>query len=332
MTTPDLTALAGARCLITGGMGFIGSNLAIALVNLGAHVTIADAMIPGYGGNLFNIAPIRERVTVNFCDVRDVNVMNYLVQGQDFVFHLAGQVDHILSLSDPFPDIDMNIKGTAIVMEACKHHNPQARVIYSGTRGQYGAAVSLPVDETAPTNPKGIYEISRLTAEKIVQVYHDIHGVRSTMLRLTNVYGPRAQMHHPRYGVVNWFVRLAIDDDEIKVFGDGRILRDFLYIDDTVEALLMCAVSAAAYGEILNVGVDEPTDFVTLAETLIEVAGTGRWAFAPFSAERKAQEPGDFYSDITKIERLVGWRPRTSLRDGLAATVAFYRAHRGEYW
>jgi UDP-glucose 4-epimerase len=332
MTTPDLTALAGARCLITGGMGFIGSNLAIALVNRGAHVTIADAMIPGYGGNLFNIAPIRERVTVNFCDVRDVNVMNYLVQGQDFVFHLAGQVDHILSLSDPFPDIDMNIKGTAIVMEACKHHNPQARVIYSGTRGQYGAAVSLPVDETAPTNPKGIYEISRLTAEKIVQVYHDIHGVRSTMLRLTNVYGPRAQMHHPRYGVVNWFVRLALDDDEIKVFGDGRILRDFLYSDDAVEALLMCAVSEAAYGEILNVGVDEPTDFVTLAGTLIEVAGTGRWAFAPFSAERKAQEPGDFYSDITKIERLVGWRPRTSLRDGLAATVAFYRAHRGEYW
>jgi UDP-glucose 4-epimerase len=332
MTTPDLTALAGARCLITGGMGFIGSNLAIALVDLGAEVTIADAMIPGYGGNLFNIAPIRERVTVNFCDVRDVNVMNYLVQGQDFVFHLAGQVDHILSLSDPFPDIDMNIKGTAIVMEACKHHNPQARVIYSGTRGQYGAAVSLPVDETAPTNPKGIYEISRLTAEKIVQVYHDIHGVRSTMLRLTNVYGPRAQMHHPRYGVVNWFVRLALDDDEIKVFGDGRILRDFLYSDDAVEALLMCAVSEAAYGEILNVGVDEPTDFVTLAGTLIEVAGTGRWAFAPFSAERKAQEPGDFYSDITKIERLVGWRPRTSLRDGLAATVAFYRAHRGEYW
>jgi UDP-glucose 4-epimerase len=332
MTTPDLTALAGARCLITGGMGFIGSNLAIALVNRGAHVTIADAMIPGYGGNLFNIAPIRERVTVNFCDVRDVNVMNYLVQGQDFVFHLAGQVDHILSLSDPFPDIDMNIKGTAIVMEACKHHNPQARVIYSGTRGQYGAAVSLPVDETAPTNPKGIYEISRLTAEKIVQVYHDIHGVRSTMLRLTNVYGPRAQMHHPRYGVVNWFVRLALDDDEIKVFGDGRILRDFLYIDDTVEALLMCALSEAAYGEILNVGVDEPTDFVTLAGMLVEVAGTGRWAFAPFSAERKAQEPGDFYSDITKIGRLVGWRPRTPLRDGLAATVAFYRAHRGEYW
>jgi UDP-glucose 4-epimerase len=332
MTTPDLTALAGARCLITGGMGFIGSNLAIALVDLGAEVTIADAMIPGYGGNLFNIAPVRERVTVNFCDVRDVNVMNYLVQGQDFVFHLAGQVDHILSLSDPFPDIDMNIKGTAIVMEACKHHNPQARVIYSGTRGQYGAAVSLPVDETAPTNPKGIYEISRLTAEKIVQVYHDIHGVRSTMLRLTNVYGPRAQMHHPRYGVVNWFVRLALDDDEIKVFGDGRILRDFLYIDDTVEALLMCALSEAAYGEILNVGVDEPTDFVTLAGMLVEVAGTGRWAFAPFSAERKAQEPGDFYSDITKIGRLVGWRPRTPLRDGLAATVAFYRAHRGEYW
>ncbi len=324
--------LRGARALITGGMGFTGSNLAIGLVNAGSDVTIVDAMIPGYGGNLFNIAPIGSRVTVNFSDVRDVNVMNHLVRGQDFVFHLAGQVDHILSMSDPFPDIDINIKGTAVMMEALRRHNPSAKLIYTGTRGQYGAAVSLPVNEEAATNPKGIYEISNLTAEKIIQVYNDAHGIDAVLLRLTNIYGPRAQMRHPRYGVVNWFVRQAIDGATIKVFGDGKIRRDFLFIDDAVEAILMSAVSPAAVGEVLNVGIDKPTDFIELADTLIEVAGSGRWEFSPFTPERKAQEPGDFYSDISKIHRLAGWAPRTTLRDGLGKTVDFYRAHKAHYW
>ena len=325
-------ALQGARALVTGGLGFTGSNVAIALVEAGADVTIADAMIPGYAGNLFNIEGIRERVTVNFCDVRDVNAMNYLVRGQDYVFHLAGQVDHILSLTDPFPDIDINIKGTAVLMEALRRHNPNAKLIYTGTRGQYGPAVSLPVAEDAPTHPKGIYEVSNLTAEKIIQVYNDAHGIAAVLLRLTNIYGPRAQMQHHRYGVVNWFVRLAIDDETIQVFGDGKILRDFLYVDDAVEAILMSALAPEAAGEVLNVGRDQPTDFVELADTLIAVAGTGRWQFAPFSPEREAQEPGDFYSDISKIRRLVGWAPRTSLRAGLRQTVDFYRAHKRHYW
>lgn len=326
------TSFHGKRALITGGMGYTGSNLAIALVNAGADVTVMDAMIPGYAGNLFNIEPIRDQVTVNFSDVRDVNVMNYLVQGQDYIFHLAAQVDHILSLSNPFPDIDINIKGTAVVMEAVRHHNPSAKVIYTGTRGQYGSAVSLPVNENAATHPKGIYEISNLTAEKIIQVYNDVHGIESVMLRLTNIYGPRAQMKHHRYGIVNWFVRLAIDNDTIKVFGDGEILRDFLYIDDAVEAILMCALEPKVIGEILNVGIDEPTSILDMVKILIDVAGTGRWEFAPFSPERKAQEPGDFYSDITKIRTLVGWEPRTSLRDGLLETVEFYREHKHHYW
>ncbi len=321
-----------ARVLITGGLGFIGSNLAIALVELGAQVTIADAMIPGYGGNLFNIEPVKDKVTVNFCDVRDEHVMNYLVRDKDFIFHLAGQMDHVLSLTDPFPDIDMNIKGTAVVMEACKSYNPSVRLVYSGTRGEYGPAVSLPVHEEAPVKPKGIHEISRLAAELIVKVYHDIHHIRSVMLRITNVYGPRAQMRHSRYGVANWFIRLAVDDETIQVFGDGTIKRDFLYVGDCVRAMLMCATTEAAYGEVFNVGIDRPNTFRELATVLVEVAGTGRWEFAPFSPERKAQEPGHFYSDIDKIRRLVGWEPQTLLRDGLAQTVAFYRQNKGEYW
>ena len=330
---PDLqTGFSSANVLVTGGIGFIGSNLVIALVELGARVTIADAMIPGYGSNLFNIDPVRSQVTINYSDIRDVNAMNCLVAGQDFIFHLAGQVDHILSLTDPFPDIDMNIKGTAVVMEACKRYNPTARVIYTGTRGQYGTAVSLPVNENAPTMPRGIYEISNLAAEKIIQVYDNIHGIRSIPLRLTNIYGPRAQMHHARYGVVNWFVRQVIDDQAIQVFGDGQIKRDFLYVDDCVEALLRCALCETAYGEILNVGLDQPTNFLELAQMIVHMAGSGRWEFAAFSPERKAQEPGDFYSDISKIRNLVGWQPRTTLEEGLLKTIAYYRMYKPHYW
>jgi UDP-glucose 4-epimerase len=328
----DLQSLAGARALITGGLGFIGSNLACRLVELGADVTLVDAMIPEYGGNLFNIAAIRDRVKVNFSDICDRHAMDWLIRDQDYVFHLAGQVSHVMSLTDPYPDIEYNIKGTLVVMEAVRRYSPRARVVFTGTRGQYGAAVRLPVAEDAPTHPKGIYEISNLTAEKIIQVYDDIHGIHSVLLRLTNIYGPRAQMKHPHYGVVNWFVRVALDGGCIKVFGDGQIKRDFLYVDDCVDAILQSAVTDEARGQILNVGIDRPTNFLQLTQTLIRVAGSGRWEFAPFSPERKIQEPGDFYSDIAKITKLVGWRPATSLEEGLRETVQFYRAHGSHYW
>jgi UDP-glucose 4-epimerase len=289
-------------------------------------------MIPDYGGNLFNLAPVKKKVFVNYCDIRDPNAMNWLVRDKDFVFHLAGQVCHLTSLQDPFPDIDMNIKGTAVVMEAVRRRNSRARVIYTGTRGQYGPSVRLPVGEDAPTNPKGIYEISNLTAEKIIQVYNDTHGIRSVMLRITNTYGPRAQMRHSRFGVANWFVRLAIENETIRIFGDGKILRDFLYVDDCVEAILIAGADENAPGEIFNVGVDVPTTFLELAKALIEVSGSGRWEFAPFTPERQAQEPGDFYSDITKIRTRLGWAPRTPIREGLRRTVEYYRKNKHFYW
>jgi UDP-glucose 4-epimerase len=244
-TAPD-HLFDGARVLITGGLGFIGSTLAIRLVHAGARVTLVDAMIPEYGGNLFNIEPVRGRVTINFGDMCDRLAMDWLIRDQDYVFHLAGQVSHVRSLTDPFPDIEYNIKGTAVVMEAVRRLNPRAKVIFTGTRGQYGPAANLPVNEDAPTNPKAIYEISNLTAEKIIQVYHHTHRIPAVLLRLTNIYGPRAQMKHSQYGVVNWFVRLSLDGTPINVFGDGRIHRDFLYVDDCVEALLRCAVSERA--------------------------------------------------------------------------------------
>lgn len=327
-----LSCFEGKDILITGGLGFIGSNLAIRLIELGAKVTLLDAMIEDHGGNLFNIEPIKDQVRVNFSDVRDENSLRYLVRGRDYIFHLAGQNDHVLSLQNPFPDIDINIKGAAILLEACKRYNPSARLIYTGTRGEYGPAVKLPVSEDMPINPKGIYELSSLTAQKLFQIYHHNHAIRSITLRLTNIYGQRAQMKHNRFGVANWFIRLAIDNETIKVFGDGSLLRDFLYIDDTVEAILLCAATEEAYGEVFNVGNDHPSSFLELAKTIIEVAGTGRWEFAPFSPERAAQEPGHFYSDISKIRRIVGWEPKSSLAEGIRKTVEYYRQYKTHYW
>ncbi len=318
--------------LITGGLGFIGSNLAARLVAEGARVTLCDALIEGYGGNPANIREIASRVEVDRSDVRDADAMARLVAGRDVVFHLAAQVSHVMSLSNPYPDIDINIKGTAVVLEACRARNPHAVVVRSGTRGQYGPAVRLPVSEETPSDPRGIYEISQLSAEMICRTYTRIHGIRTVPLRLTNVYGPRAQMRHSQFGVVNWFVRLALESRPIPIFGTGKILRDFLYVDDCVAALLAAASSPAAVGEILNVGHDRPSTFLEVAEILRELVPGASLEFTDFTPERRAQEPGDFVSDIAKIRRLLGWEPHVGLREGLARTVAYYRERRSDYF
>jgi UDP-glucose 4-epimerase len=325
-------AFSGKNVLILGGLGFLGSSLAIRLVRMGARVLLSDAMIEEYGGNLFNIDHVKDNIQINYCDIRDEHAMNQLVRGQDYIFHSAAQVCHLKSLSDPFPDIDINIRGTAVVMEALRQHNPSAKLIKLGSRGQYGSVLKLPAGEEAKPDPKGIYEISLLAAEHIIGSYCRNHGIQSVLTRLTNIYGPRAQMRHNRFGVANWFVRLAIEDETIPVFGDGLIKRDFLYVDDCVEALLRLAVLPEAYGQVYNVGHDQPSNFLELASTIVAVAGTGRCRHTPFSPERKAQEPGDFYTDISKIHRMAGWKPETDLEEGVRRSVDYYRKNKEHYW
>ncbi len=322
----------GANVLITGGMGFIGSNLAIRLAESGAVVSIFDAMLPQYGGNEFNTAPVKDKVVFTLANITDASAVTAAVKGKDYVFHLAKQVNHVLSLTDPFPDIEYNVKGAAIVAEACRKHAPAAKVICTGTRGQYGKSAKLPVSEDAPQNPLGIYEITNLTAEKIFQVYNDHHGVRCVQTRLTNIYGPRGQMKTNTFGVANWFIRLAIDGQKIPVFGDGSLKRDFLYVDDCVDALLALALEEKAFGQVFNVGHDKPATILELVKKIVELAGSGTFEFTAFSEERRKQEPGDYYSDITKIGGLTGWRPQVALEEGLRRTIDYYRANKTHYW
>lgn len=320
------------KILITGGLGFIGSNLAIRLIGQGAEVTLLDSMIPEYGGNLHNIEPIKDKVQINYCDITDINAMNHVVQGKDIIFHLAGQVCHILSLSDPFPDIEYNIKGTLILLEAVRKYNPQAKIVYTGTRGEYGEVQSLPAKEDEAMNPKGLYELTNLTAAKMFLLYYNNHGVKSVVTRLTNIYGPRSQMKTHKYGVVNWFCRLAIDNQEIQVFGDGKGKRDLVYVDDVVDALCLLAQNENCFGQVFNIGNDKYFTFIEIVENIIKVAGAGSYKFAEFSEERKKMEPGDFYSDISKIKKYTGWTPQTALADGLTKCIQYYKQNKRYYW
>lgn len=320
------------QVLVTGGLGFIGSNLCAELVRQGAHVTIVDNMLPRHGGNLFNIKDIEEKVRVNFSDIRNELSMNHLVKGKDYIFHLAGQVNHVDSMKNPIHDLDINCKGTLVLLEALKLNNRDAKVIFAGTRGEYGATVKLPVDEEHPTNPKGIYAVTNLTAEKMILVYDDIYNIKGACLRITNTFGPRHQMAHDEFGVFNWFIRKALDDAEIPVFGDGHILRDFLYVDDLIECLLMVATCDAAYGQVFNVGTGVGISFRDLAATIVKIVGSGRVGFTEFTIERKDVEPGDYYADISKISSIVGWGPKVLLEQGIKLTADYYRKYRKEYW
>jgi UDP-glucose 4-epimerase len=330
--TPYEEAFQGKRVLVTGGLGFIGSNLSARLMELGARVTIVDNMMPRLGGNLFNVKEIMDHIQINFSDVRDEHSMDYLVKDQDFIFHLAGQVNHVDSIRNPIQDLDINCRGTLVLLESCRKYNREVKVIFSGTRGEYGASVKLPVAEDHPTNPKGIYAVTNLSAEKMVLVYDDVHKISGICLRITNTYGPRHQMAHDEYGVLNWFIRKAIDNELIPVFGNGHILRDFLYVDDLVECFLQVAICPSAYREVFNVGTGIPISFIDLAKKIVKVADSGKVAFTEFTKERKEVEPGDYYTDISKIRKIVGWTPKTDLSEGLKKTIEFYRKYKKEYW
>ena len=321
----------GRRVMITGGLGFIGSNLAHGLTELGADVLLVDSLIPDYGGNLFNIAGIEDRVRVNVADVRQASTMNYLVQDRSIIFNLAGQVSHIDSMRDPHTDLDINCRSQLTLLEACRRYNPGVKVVYAGTRQIYGRPDFLPVSEDHLVRPTDVNGINKAAGEYYHLVYNNVFGIRACSLRLTNIYGPRQLIRHNRQGFLAWFIRLALEDREIEIFGDGSQLRDFVYVDDAVDAFLRAGHSDALNGQALNVGGLEHVAHRDLVQLLTEVAGSGRFRFVDWPAEKKAIDIGSFYADSSRFQTAVQWQPEVALREGLTRTVAFYRAHRDQY-
>ena len=321
----------GRRVMITGGLGFIGSNLAHRLTALGADILLVDSLIPDYGGNLFNIAGIENRVRVNIADVRQESTMNYLVRDREVIFNLAGQVSHIDSLRDPHTDLDINCRSQLTLLEACRRHNPRVKVVYASTRQIYGRPDFLPVTEKHLVRPSDVNGINKAAGEYYHLVYNNVFGVRACALRLTNVYGPRQLIKHNRQGFIAWFIRLVLEDGELQVFGDGSQIRDFVYVDDAVEAFVAAGMCAACDGEAFNVGGDEHIAHRDLVQLLVELAGSGRYRFVAWPPEKKAIDIGSFYADSSRYKATSGWRPQVSLREGLIRTFAFYREHMAHY-
>jgi UDP-glucose 4-epimerase len=322
----------GARVMITGGLGFIGSNLARRLVDLGAEVLLVDSLIPDYGGNLFNVHDIRERVRINISDVRDRYSLRTLIDGQDYLFNMAGQVSHLDSMADPYTDLEINVRSQLTIVETCRHTNPEVRIVHAATRQQYGRPTYLPVDENHLMTPADVNGVHKIAGEAYYMLYHEVYGLRATSLRLTNTYGPRQLICHKRQGVIGWFIRLALLGEEITLYGDGSQVRDMTYVGDAVEALLMAGASDQAIGQVYNLGGLRPISLRELAETLVELAANGsRVTCVPFPSERKAIDIGDFYADYSKIERGLGWRPVVDLREGLERTLDYYRKY-GEHY
>jgi UDP-glucose 4-epimerase len=332
MTQPAAAAFAGARVLITGGLGFIGANLARRLVSCGAEVTLIDSLIPEYGGNMANIADIADRVRVNIADVRDEYSMDYLVQGQDYLFNLAGQTSHLDSMRNPYTDLDINCRAQLSILEACRKRNPQIVVVYASTRQIYGKPDYLPVDERHLLKPVDVNGINKMAGEWYHILYNNVYGVRAAALRLTNTYGPRMRVKDARQTFLGVWVRQLIDGKPVQVWGDGLQLRDFTYVDDCVDALLLTAADARAYGRIYNLGGLEIVNLRDLAALMVEIYGSGSFEVIPFPPDRKPIDIGDYYADYRQIEADLGWRPQVDLRHGLAETLAFYAARRQHYW
>ena len=315
----------GEKVLITGGLGFIGSNLAIRLVEIGASVSIIDSLYPTCGANYFNVETIRKDVEIVEGDAADPLLMRKLVRGKKYIFNLAGHVSHIESMEDPFSDLHMNALAPLSVLEACKHENRAAQVVYAGTRQSYGRPESLPLVETQLLKPIDVNGVSKMAGEWFHIVYSRAHGISAVSLRLINTYGPRQLVKHPRQGLVGWFIKQAIDGEEIQIFGDGRQLRGFNYVDDVVDALLIAGTNQRVRGDYFNLGGEGPVTLEAFVQLLLRITGRGSYRIVPFPPDKKAIDIGSVYTSAEKFNAATGWKPRVTLEEGLARTFEWYR-------
>jgi UDP-glucose 4-epimerase len=318
--------------LITGGLGFIGSALARFMVGAGANVTLVDSLIPQYGGNFFNIGGIKDKVQVNISDVRDPFAMTHLLLGQEYLFNLAGQTSHLDSMHDPLTDLNINAAAQLSILEACRKHNPAIKIVFASTRQLYGKPEYLPVDEKHPIRPVDVNGINKLAGEWYHILYNNVYGIRACALRLTNTYGPGMRVKDARQTFLGIWVRNLVEGKPVLVFGDGAQLRDFNYVDDVVEAMLLAALSDKANGEMYNLGSKEVINLKDLAALMVEMHPGGYYEVVPFPPERKAIDIGDYYSDFTKIKEAMGWEPKISLKEGLRKSLDYYLLHHAHYW
>lgn len=318
------------KVLVTGGIGFIGSNLAISLVQAGADVTIVDARLPNTGANDWNVHPVSKDVSIITDNIHSEKLQSVIAKSE-YIFNLAGVLSHIDALHNPLFDLQINTTDHLSFLLHCLKFNPDCKIIYTGTRNQYGKAQFLPVTEEHPFDPIDTNGVSEVAAEMYHHLYWKLYGLKSTSLRLCNVFGPRHQMKHSRQGVLNWFLRQILDEENVTLMGDGSQVRDCAYVDDVVHALLLLGSSNDSWGKAFNIG-SFPVSLKTFVETAISVANQGSYSFIPFTDDRQRIEPGDYIADFTLLSKTVGWKPDVSLEDALAKTFEYYRTNKEHYW
>jgi UDP-glucose 4-epimerase len=330
MVTERKNEFANRNVLITGGMGFLGSNLAIKLVDLGASVTLVDSLIPEYGGNPFNVSGLKDRVTSNISDVRDEHSLRYLVQGQDYLFNLAGQTSHLDSMQNPFVDLEINCKAQLSILEVCRRYNPGMKIVFASTRQIYGRPRSLPVSEEHLLQPVDVNGINKMAGEWYHILYNNTYDLRTCAIRLTNTYGPRMRIKDSRQTFLGIWIRLLVEGQPFEVW-EGQQLRDFTYVDDAVDAFLLAAINEQANGMVFNLGGSEVITLTDLAKLLIQINGGGQYSIRQFPSDRKRIDIGDYYSDYSLIGSRLNWIPRVPLQEGLAQSLAYYKEHLKHY-
>ena len=330
----DLTTIEkqfeGARVLITGGLGFIGSNLARRLNRVGADITVVDSLLPDYGGNRYNLEGIADQLQVNISDVRDTHSLRYLVQGTDYLFNLAGQTSHLDSMLNPMPDLEINCQAQLSILETCRAYNPRVKIVFASTRQIYGRPNHLPVGESHPLNPVDVNGINKMAGEKYHLLYNDLYGIPATALRLTNTIGPRMRIKDARQTFVGLWVRQLLEAEPIEVWG-GKQLRDFTDVEDAVDAFLVAAASPSTNGQVYNLGGSEVVDLISLAKLMVDVNGSGNYEIRDFPADRRAIDIGDYYADFSKIRAELGWTPKRSLRETIESTLRYFRDSMSHY-
>lgn len=323
--------LKNKKVLITGGLGFIGSNMAIRLCKEGAQVELYDALLEDLGGNLFNVFPVKKKLKITVANLTEEKKLKKSIIGKDYIFNLAGTLSHVDSMTNPFMDLEINCRAQLCLLEAARQFNPKVKIVFAGTRNQYGKALYSPVDEKHLQEPTDINGINSIAAEKYHFLYGKIYGIQTTSLRMTNTFGPRHQMKHPKQGVLNWFIRQLIDGQKVQLFGDGTQIRDINYVDDVVDAMILAASSNKTNGEAYNLG-GCPMTLKEFVEKCIEIRGEGSYEEISFPKDRKAIEIGNYIADIKKIKKDLNWSPRTDIDQMILSTFKYYEANKGEYW
>ncbi|MDP1695375.1 MAG: GDP-mannose 4,6-dehydratase [archaeon] len=320
----QLERMDGKNVLITGGLGFIGSNLAVHCISLGANGTLFERT----ASKMCNISDIKDKVQIVNGDISNLQDVEKIISGKDIIFHLAAQTSNITSMENPFLDISLNIIGTMNLLESCRKNNPSAKIVFTGTCTQVGKTKKLPFEESLKDDPIDIYATNKLACESYMKIYSEVYGMNTTTIRFGNIFGERQQLNSTRFGITNYFIGRALKGEPITVYGDGKFIRDYNYINNVTDALILAAQNPKSKGEVFLIGSDKMY-FIDMVKQLADAMKEKtekevKITYVEYPAHQKKIDAGDIEVDYGKIKRILGWEPQINFTEGIKRTINYY--------